>query len=417
VSSKLTYNGITLPFCDTQTFQQSAVREDSDTDWYMTRFDIVVNCVVSADFLALVAPDLLNNETPRTTNAAEIMGVVRSRLLQHRKGLSFTFNGVELLPKKADVQGTVDASNGPKPNFCNVIQMNTACFLVQFSITAHYWEFNEITPGGATIRTNKHGGEVLYHRWSEKVSIDPSNYTRRAREGRIVIRSDNVSSAQADAIRLKMCVLGVPRGWVRDSSDYTVTPDGLGLSYSVVDREVFRPPPWPAYEADGEYSESSTVMGAVRYGQVRCRLRGYKWRPDMGGLVGQDDTPQTQLLRTAVAICTGKLRHGSRFGRGILEYAVVSIGLFDSWVEASMRAKFIAEKGAVDTVVNPLITRMSDLSFPYDPAPEYPVYGGDGILLQAAGYYDPNLRNVTVDENTRQFRRGQKIPGTAGGGE
>jgi hypothetical protein len=418
VSSKLTYNGITLPFCDTQQFAQAVVRDDSGTDRKLHRFDIVVNCLISSDFLALVAPDLLDNATPRTTSAAEIMGVIRSRLLADRKALSFTFNGVELLPKKADVQGTVDAENGPKANYCNVLELNTACFMVQFSVTAHYWENNTITPGGATIRVNKKGNPVVSHRWTERVSIDVCNYTTRTREGKIVIRSDNEEGTPPDELRASLCVLGIPDGWVRRQGDYTITPDGLGLAYTVVDQEVFRPPPWPAYEADGEYTESAQNMGAVRFAEVRCRLRGYKDRPDKP----VNENVQYEVMRTAVAVCSSKIqdgRRGTQVGQKktsfVLENASVSIGLYDSWVQCTMRARYETKKGAITNVVSPEIVRM-EFSQPDDPAPEYPVYGGAGILLKAAAYYDPSITGVTVNPQTRQQTRG-KTPGTAGEGE
>ena len=97
------------------------------------------------------------------------------------------------------------------------------------------------------------------------------------RSGKIVIRSDNVEGKIADQVRTQLAVIAIPAGYLRKSSKYTVSPDGLGLHYDIVDHEVFKKPPVPAYKSSGSYKEQTQKAGAVRYVTASVTLDASKF--------------------------------------------------------------------------------------------------------------------------------------------
>src|SRR5690606_15107838 len=110
----------------------------------------------------------------------------------------------------------------------------------------------------------------------EIIEIDDRNYSRRTREGKYRIRSDNFQGQIADQFRRDLAVVSIPNGFLRKSAKYTQTPDGLGLEYHIVDEEVYKPPPAPAFKAQGSYTEEVTRGGVNRYCEVNVRLEGDK---------------------------------------------------------------------------------------------------------------------------------------------
>ncbi len=413
--SLVSYNGVYLPYANNTSFSQTALRDnESDTDWYLTKFDISVQCIISSEYLAYLAPDIDGS----TSNPADVMDVIRSRLLVHRKQLSFKCNGVDLIPQKADVEGNVDAQNGPKPQSCTIIGITNTTFLLTYRITACYWENNEIDQGGQSdspdeLVINKPGNVVLYNRWSEMVEINNLNQTTRTREGVFVIRSDNQQGRIVDQMRTQMAVTSVPSGFLRKSTRYRVDPSGLKMAYTLIDEEVYRMPPSPAFEADGEYYESAIkAMGCVLIGECRVALKG------------DNSTSQSTLITTALNMAINKMmQRGNQFqgGGGVgwltLENASVRTKLFRNEVEVTIRMMTTATQtrflptatvgtagGGIATFgagssnglaafvgLNPSVPGSTLLY-----TPKYLDRGTANFLLQAAAYYDPSLKNTIL---------------------
>jgi hypothetical protein len=385
------------------------------------------------------------------------MSVLRSRLLQPRRQLSVKFNGIDLVPQpQVDVPGGlyIDARNGPQPQSCDLVSLTDTTFLLNWSCVAHYWESPKVSPGSSPVLANQVGNPVLSNRWTETVEFDKYLYSRRVREGRCVIRSDNIFGLIADQARESMAAVAVPPGFLRESSRYTVTPDGLALQYQVVDKEQFKMPPAPAYEAEGEYRETTPRGGACLYLECRVRLKGAK------------SVPQDSLLTKALSVCVAKV-----YGRGkainpaatsrVIEGAGVTQKLYENEVEAFVRlmqslpttttkiktpgltwASTLGKVFAVSTGFgsflipdswlagtdeitipgsNPLnafrnlkcTTPFSDaLPDPAKNYPKYPVRGTASRLLQAAAYYDPSLTGLQLSQPNDQLDQGAEV-GTA----
>lgn len=386
--SVVTYNGVTLPYSFCTEFRQTAVRDESDTDRCYTKFDISVQTVFTAAYLKAIAPDVTD---PADRNAAEIMRAVRDRLLTHRRTLSVTLNGIELLPPATAGAGTVDAWNGPKPHTCDVVQMNNSTFLVSFRIVAHYWE----NPDPNDFLRNRHGNNVLYNRWTEEVAIDEIQQSRRTRRGKLKIRSDADQKVIPDDFRGTMACLSIPDGFLRESQSYKQSPDGLSLEYTIVDKEVFKLPPNPADRASGYYTESTGEGSALRYGECEVRLTGANFRNE------------SQLIEMAVAVVATKLavQGGALVGpknkQGIVQSASVRVDLYKNEVVAKAHVLFPFSKKRVGGIA----FLRNDMAFtPFsdgaggvgvdNPPPTVFNRGSAGLLLQAAAYFDPDLRQV-----------------------
>lgn len=438
--SEVFYNGITIPYSFITQFQQEAVYDDSGTDWHLTKFDISVQGILNSQYMSLIDPEFeVDSPNAKIDNPAQIMALVRTALLTPRKKFSIKFNGHELLPKNQDGNtGNVDAKNGPLPQSCLITQLTNTTFLITYRIIAHYWETRAVSidQDGNVTATNRPSHGVVYNRWTETVDIDTYNYTRRTRQGKFIIRSDNKDALTADEYRDEMAMLSVPHGFLRESSQYVVSPDGLGIQYTIVDKEIFKQPPQPAFAAEGQYTESAPQRNPVRF--IECWVKLY----------GSKDTSQAKLLETAIAVVTSKIniaaaviQHGQKFPlKMALESSLIRVGMYDNWVYVEIKGQVSATRGKVGAI--PIATRygipsvritetpFSD-SIPPSPVPGIPglmtkgfpvkdytppylLRGSALILLQAAAYYDPSLTNITLSADDDQLGPGLTAIGTGG---
>lgn len=415
--SVVTYSGLTLPYANITQFRQEAIYDESNTDRCYTKFDISVQAVINSEYLSLLNSQLVNpagdpvTKQTTTDNAAEIMKAVRQQLLQQRQQLSVTFNGVELIPQNPNQHGLVDARNGPQPQSCIITQLTNVTFLITFHIIAHFWEDPIVDNEGNVIvpSTNDQGNSVLYNRWTEIAEIDNTNTTTYTRQGKYVIRSDNFDRAIADSLRTQMATIAPYRGFLRETSQYKVSPDGLAMEYLIRDREQFKMPPPPAFQAEGEYLETATTPSlSWRSGMVRIRLKG------------DIITPQATLLNLAVAIAAQKLALALQVPMntpitkiGIPHNASARVNLYENEVEVSLQCMFQTSpertKGLNCFFGLNTFTPFSEGNIP---SPNYLPHGTGAILLHAARYFDPNLANTKLNDNG-QLQVGRE-PGTAG---
>lgn len=413
--SQVQYNGITLPYPLTTRFQQEAVRDDlGNVDWCATKFDIQVQCVLNADYLEGISSEY---EGLDAVNAAGVVQFIRRRLLEHRRELVFSCNGETLVPPAAEVSGTVDVRNGPTPQSCTITQLSSETFLLVYHITAHYWErYDSDQTRGDNLATNP----VMYNRWTESVHLDNCMYSTRNRSGKLMIRSDNNLGKTPDDFRNTLATVGVPDGFLRKSAKYVISPDGLALQYDIVDQEVFKMPPYGAYEASGEYIETVPFGGTIRWGEVRLRLRGAK------------DTllsPQNKLIEIAWAIAGTKLGIN---GATMLAMITTKVGMYDNTVEVYAKALCNGKKfrKAGMAVIDGFTANLCETPGSEDSdgkQPDYRTRGTAAVLLQAAAYWDPNVLgtklgtgnafnaadNVNPGQVNSQNDTGA-VPGTAG---
>lgn len=389
-------------------FSQEAVGDDlSNTDWCYMKFDVSVQCVINFNYLSSIAPDLAPADSAKTQSAAEIMKVIRSRLMRRRRKFEVLFNGINLIPKAQEgLTGTVDAKNGAIPQSCTISQLTNNTFLCVYRIVGHYWENNDIDPDRNPIVKNEAGAPVLFNRWTETQEVDNHNYTTRTRTGKFIIRSDNADGLIADQVRTQLASVGVPKGFLRERATYTISADGLGISYTIIDKEAFKLPPPGAFSARGRYIESTPKkMGAIRIGEVTISLKGDK------------ETDQSFLIQQGLAICASKLNirgrilrqetfaNGGPIAGSILESASVAQGMYENEIEVTMRMMFGAthqrNQGLAAFASMNTVTPGSD--FGIGKTPPYLVRGTSNFLLEAAAYYDPSIQFRFMTTHTRPF--------------
>jgi hypothetical protein len=415
--SILTYNGITLPYANCTYFNQTPVYDPtSQTDHMLTRFEISITAVINTAYAILLDGGdntiVAEDSAPTVSNPAQIMKAIRQKLIQPRMALSFTFNGYELIPQpQTGINGTVDAFNGPKTE-CQIFSLTNETFLVKFHVVAHYWENNEtINSQEESVTTNRRASAVISNRWSEQVVLDASGYSTKIRTGRYIIRSDNAEGVTADIFRNSFAVCSLPAGFVRVSSDYDISPDGLGSQYRIVDREVFKLPPTPAFESSGKYVETVTRNGAWHEGRVSLSLRAPK------------DVSQVQLIDTAIGIAAQKLksRGAAAFvpGKddpvgieqvkgaqpfGLLTHCALVIDMYDNSVEVILQVLLAAR--TIDggkKRIHGVAALTGGRFAAFTPGSEdefgkslgrkipYVARGTAKLLLSAAAYFDANL--------------------------
>lgn len=437
------YNGINLPYPYITNFVQEAIYDEvGETDWIYTKFNVTVQSILNTDYNSQIFVNGLPSEDIDTgekiqegsiSNSAFIMKYIRNKLLQPRRTLSIKFNDVELIPQSYSVlqdedgnpiplQGTVDARNGPKPQSCEVTQLTNTTFMVNFNIVAHYWErqLSNIGEDDSSSPDDPTGNAVLFNRWNESIDIDNANYQTRTRVGKFVIRSDNNLGYIADQLRSQMAVVGVPEGFVRVSANYLVSPDGLGISYTIVDKEVFKFPPKPAFEAQGYYSETMAQYGIMRYAECKLSLRG-----DNNVFGGTKS--QTDLLRIAIDVVTTKLQiNGANpvltpeLSTGLITDGGIRVDMYENKVEVYLKCiKMYADSQSISQRKDGIAiwggvnwnficaTPLSDPFPPFGfaaPQPSYQDRGNalNGRVLRAAAYYDPSLQNSYLDRNLGQ---------------
>lgn len=411
--SVLTYNGVTLPYCFHTSFRQEALYDDlGHTDWYSTKFDITVQAVINKNYAALLG---VTAQDP-----ASMMGTFRRKLLAPRQALSVKFNGVDLIPSKPSGNaGNVDTQNGPFPQSCDITLMTNTTFLVNYHIITYRWETS-----ASTTPNN-----VLFNRWTETMDIDQRNYTTRTRHGKMMIRSDNPEGWTADQLRSYMCVTGVPPGFVRQSSQYTVDPSGLALSYTIVDKEVFWAPPKPAYQAEGYFVESGTFGGAKRIGEVHVTLHGSKESKQEELIDRAIEIGMSKLILSGVQLGAGNIQNGPQ--TAALSGCSVKFDLYENSVTFSAKALLAPIGGGVPGVPGRIKNGVDAMDYkplvsapvgsdPGDAArawpnniPNHKDYGSANLLLQAAKYWDPSLAGTKLLKNLANFSTG-KEPGQVG---
>lgn len=476
----MNYNGVVIPYCESVRFGHKADYDESDTDVVGMDIDIEIKGYIHLEYLGHIL-DLNRMNGKRldgpaslyqNRNVAGIIQIIRSRLLQPRRELHFWVNGIDMIPqthrRRSDATtgytrfiarppfveyvtvpptgtpvanpelarpgdfdtaypnlGFVDSKNGPKPQSCDIVKLTDTMFMVSFRIKANYYESRKDSNILNTL-----GHEVISNRWNETVVLDELQYTTRTRNGKFIIRSDNYEKFISDADRAggraaipqgylrQLAALAVPAGFVRIGSNYRLSPDGLGMEYTVTDKEIYKLPPQGALKASGEYSEKVGVCGVVRHGSASVTLEAGK------------AIRQSVLLFKAIALVITKLGlrgYAPGGSESYLEGMNYSIDMFENKVSVSARArippidatgefrytntieeKFYTFTPLVDRIFGidgrlPAGTSVAPPITPTWPSSAYNIMGSSNLLMRAAAYWDPALRRVAIPPNRSEL--------------
>ncbi|VTS00618.1 hypothetical protein [Tuwongella immobilis] len=323
--SKLIYNGIEIPYISTQTVEQQAVYDPTNTDVIGFAVTIHVTGILStaptaqADrgtkTLESVQQGLSNAVDPAVQLAA-----IRTKLLTPRKTLWYGVGNSPIIHVTGDMDApeTKDIAKGPTPKVLRAHKITAETFLVEFSIET------------TILGCDQKDSAILSIRWTQSLGFDEKWICTQTTTGRMITRRDVRKSP--DELRASVTP-AVPTGFVRSQTRYTLQADGLAMDFEMTDVEQFVMAPVPAIKASGKYLETTGTDGLV-YGQVQLRLTGAK------------NTSYSQLLQRAVGIGLTKLKIANPLGTNgqvdrsqFMVAGTVMQDLFEPTVDISLRAQ------------------------------------------------------------------------------
>ena len=184
-----------------------------------------------------------------------------------------------------------DVRNGPKPKHIKVTHVaGQQCYRVEFTIEVNKLVVDQTlidqivaikpadiqnagddsTDYGRNYVRNEHLMVVLSNRWRIEDSRDKNFMWRKIVSGRLEVRTSKIL---IDELRY-LCVPQMIRSFQRESMDFTVSEDGLSMTYKIVDQQRYAAPPMPAVDWRASQSDSVESYKPVAITTLRVWLRG-----------------------------------------------------------------------------------------------------------------------------------------------
>lgn len=235
----------------------------------------------------------------------EKMVLLRDSLLSPRKELYFSTTHVSnILTPAADLgapllhvlpatkwtpqeaeggpRPSYDCQNGPTPQNLDIKEiLGTETYIVSFRIQTCLVDIFSHT---SDVKNNRPGGErkdltlvrnrILAHRWSEEISIDELGYSSKKRTGKLYLRAGPPYS-ETDGYFLRACITpGLSDGFIRKSSNYSISSDALVVSYNFQDNQEFLMSREPMVRVLDGSIDISAPLGGVRTISVTVTAKG-----------------------------------------------------------------------------------------------------------------------------------------------
>ncbi len=238
-------------------WEYEAARDDSGTDRMFDVYRIAVEGIVTAQ--ASQALPASGSSTVGTygivgANAPAALMAAVELLKQDRKPFKYEMDGETLLEvAESDIP---DADNGPKVQRVRVVHFTPLAYRIQFEVV---------------IAVNPCGGAIVSNRWACADTVDDNFRTTRVWRGRLRVGSSNVDPQDFR----RLCLPSILKGWRRRNMHFTGEPNGLELTYEVVDEQMLGDsPPWPAIRMSGTHIETLTMQAYTTISEVNLRLDG-----------------------------------------------------------------------------------------------------------------------------------------------
>lgn len=279
-STQLTYNGVTIFNCQTREFREENVFDQSNTDQVFHKYRLSVIGYIHGGLPGKSASAVYLGVFPNPGNqdAAAHHKDVKAALMSPRGTLVYTLgssgsgDGTVLVTAKPFALGQMsdhkdrDVENGPKPQSFEIVSIaGNNVLRVQYTI-----EFSLIHCGADDTGLGRRDG-VLNNRWSCSDAIDGNYFTVRTWRGTLRL----ATALHNPHLFRGHCVPRLAPGFHRQSLDFEASPDGLTLSYTVVDREIYAAPPKPATSWNVSHTESVRAENSlVAMGSCTVELWG-----------------------------------------------------------------------------------------------------------------------------------------------
>lgn len=238
------YGGETIYGVLTLGCHQSIVRDSSNTDLMYHLFDLRFQGLMHTGSNTSIV-----GFSNQQTVLADGYKALRRKMMRDRQEFTWSIAGAVALKARPHPGGQtslldVDVQSGPKPQAFVVKGVRAGSTLeVEFSI--------QVAVIDCTQLDNSSG--VLSNRWATIDHIDENWYTTRTVQGELVLVSPRVHVTGPHFFR-QWVFPPLPNGFKRTKMDFTATPDGKKLLYTIEDRQVSNAPPKPATSWHGTHS-------------------------------------------------------------------------------------------------------------------------------------------------------------------
>lgn len=269
--SRVSYNGVTLPYALTKVHQTGPVMDPSRSDEMCIKIRLEAEGLVTYDSaLPLVPAGSIGGGTP---TAETVLKYIRHRLCQPRQELIYD---TEIGPASATSRNTLinivggrDHAGGPFPDDAAIdVQLTTeGCFWIKFAVETYIRECNQLFTGVESV------SEPLSIRWEESIEFTETFQCVLTRTGTAVISS--LSTISIDTVRRSWVTPAIPYGFGRKTARYMMSRDGLRCDFQFVDEQLQFAPPAPATHMQIVQSEETAPTGVgLRTGTISCNVVG-----------------------------------------------------------------------------------------------------------------------------------------------
>lgn len=340
----LNYGDIELRDVHTLLFDQTAIRDSSDTDILYWRYDIRVSTIIYLSD----APDeqrTLGWSDNNIVSLAELEAAFRQGLEKDRQRLIYAFSGVpvldvyssldysdEALPPlgKTNDWGKIDVDNGPKVQDISVVHVSPRALRVRFGIRV-------------CLGCDSSAAQIASNRWTSIDTLNEDFRTTRTWRGRLRLRAMDLFKENGDPEDAQLTPhhfrdLVIPplaTGFRRRTIDLQSEPNGLELAYTVTDEEIIgSAAPQPATRIKGYHTEAAGPEASMCIGNCQIQLWGRK------------GVPKGTLINMALNLAANKLLlQRENGGQHYMQLTSVTdlFEMDESSIVVNMRALHVAE--------------------------------------------------------------------------
>lgn len=337
-SSWLSYNGLLLADCLTESYEMQEQRTPDGAQVLCKQHTIKVTAIINPAINAYRATQNTNGfpvrqEVPLTGINQNIM-LIRDQLMQDRKALTWAIGGTvvldspRFLPQNLNVRMPCDSMQGPKPLYCQVTHITgTSSYYVRFGIEtwvddcvaalrytkAHRFSMTHDVDGDTWLTTRQCQGQVQFHpEWIEAIKAGLVGGAPEALPDNIV----------------RNYMHPVPQGFKRQNVKVQAHPNGMELAYSFVDTEQTLPLGTlsPATKLTAEFSLSSS-LGAEKAALTQAAVHITA--------VGPKTQYRFNLLIMAIRLANRKIQKN---GHVMTTDIVITYSLDNTMVDLTMKA-------------------------------------------------------------------------------
>lgn len=286
--ASLSYNGFAFSDIQTTNLDQQPKFTKDGVEYLHDEYVVRVKSIFDQSAFSNTPLNLAGTATTGFAPgiAGEAPSVTYRRLMgclsRPRQTLIFSDAGGNILTSPS-AGATTDANWGPKVTDLKITSMTPTTWMIEFEVKTWIHNCCASNPNGSTLtgQANVNNSTAyIANRWSESVNYNDEFYATVTRDGTLYFRADTLQAAanfnaqQADFYR-SVCVAACPmrNGFMRTESKYSVSEDGLTITYSITDKQVYCMPLAPAVKVEATY-KTNAKMAQIFEEEVVCKAYG-----------------------------------------------------------------------------------------------------------------------------------------------